>query len=229
MEKEIKELYEIPEPVRKKEFLRQFESPYISMGKFMWEQLWYLKKWVWLLSGFLFVLIFWLGSNLEAEKAWVLYAIIPFLALSLLIESDKSNIHGMEELECATRFSLKSLLLARMGGLAGLHSAFMLLLLICLKDRLMPMLHDVLYMLVPYFLTVCLGFHILRKFRGKESVYLCMGASVLVSSLVCVVEQTAPFVFGISMAGSWFAAFAVIVFLTGRELLLFYRRAQMPA
>ena len=132
IKQEFIKLYEAPEPPGKQEFLKQFDTCYLSMGQFMWQQLLYIKKWMWLFSAGIFFLGTMLGRNLDRETVWVISALIPFLALTFLTESGRSKIYGMEELEYATRFSLKSLMLARLGVLGLFHGVILLLLFLCI-------------------------------------------------------------------------------------------------
>lgn len=226
IKQELKRVYDVPQPVKKKEFLKQFDIPHISMGKFMWEQLWYVKMWVWLLTGCIFILAIWLSKYMEKEQVWMIYALIPFLALTILTENAKSNAYGMDELEYATRFSIKNLLLARMGVLTILHGAVFLVIMVCLKKILLPMMSNVFYILVPYFFTVCLGFYFLRKFRGRESTYISIGISVFVSSFISISRQVVPFIYNLEMVKWWVAAFIFIFVFTIKEAVLFYKKTE---
>lgn len=44
IKQEFIKLYEAPEPPGKQEFLKQFDTCYLSMGQFMWQQLLYIKN-----------------------------------------------------------------------------------------------------------------------------------------------------------------------------------------
>ena len=51
---------------------------------------------------------------MEKDVLWIISALIPFIAMSILTENARSGIYLMAELEMAARFSLKSVILARM-------------------------------------------------------------------------------------------------------------------
>ena len=51
---------------------------------------------------------------MNSNVLWITAALLPFVALLAVTEGTRSAVYGMEELELATRFSLKSVLLARL-------------------------------------------------------------------------------------------------------------------
>lgn len=224
--RELKKMYEAPEPTGKKEFLRQFDTCYLSMGQFMWQQFWYIKKRMWIISAGVFFLGAVLCRSLDRETVWAISALVPFLALTLLTESGKSRAYRMDELEYATRFSLKSLLLARMGVLGLCHGVLLCLLFLCMNAGFLPGPGDLFYLLVPYLLTVCLGLAFLRRFRGKETVYVSMGIPVLVSLCMVMLNQVFPVFYGITMVKWWALASVLVMFFTVKETVLFCRQTE---
>lgn len=225
IKQEFIKLYEAPEPPGKQEFLKQFDTCYLSMGQFMWQQLLYIKKWMWLFSAGIFFLGTMLGRNLDRETVWVISALIPFLALTFLMESGRSKIYGMEELEYATRFSLKSLMLARLGVLGLFHGVILLLLFLCIPQGFFPGPKDLMYVLVPYFLTVSLGLSLLRRFRGREVLYISLGVPAFVSLFVAVANQKYP-LYSISMVKWWGIACLLVMIFTVKETILFFRQTE---
>ncbi|MCM1258950.1 MAG: hypothetical protein NC307_14015 [Roseburia sp.] len=223
---ELKKMYEAPEPVGKKEFLKQFDTCYLSMGQFMWQQFWYIKKWMWFISAGVFLFGAVLSGSLDRETVWVLCALVPYLALTFLAESGKSRAYRMDELEYATRFSLKSLLLARMGALGICHGAILFLLFLCMNTGFLPKPVDLFYVIVPYLLTVCLGLKFLRRFRGKETVYISVGIPVFVSLCMVMINQMFPVIYGIAMVRVWALACVFVIFFTGKEAALLIKETE---
>lgn len=191
----------------------------------MWQQLFYIKKWMWIFSAGIFFLGAILSRNLDRETVWVISALIPFLALTLLTESGRSRVYGMDELEYATRFSLKSLMLARMGSLGLFHGVILLLLFLCIGTGFFPEPEDMLYFLVPYFLTVSLGLSLLRRFRGREILYISLGVPAFVSLFVAVANQIYP-LYSISMVKWWGIACLLVMIFTVKETVLFFRQTE---
>lgn len=194
--KAFSHLYEPPAPQRKGSFLERLEPPGLSTGEFLLSQLFYLRLWNWLLAAAIFAAALFLMKNRLPEQVRLVSALLPFAALSTVTELHRSARWGMEELEMASRFSLKTLLLARLT-LLGLGN----LLLLCALFPLMtgwgqlPLAETGFYLLCPYCLTSLLCLMITRRFRGSESVYLCGGAAAGVSVLCAMWQETPPALF----------------------------------
>lgn len=182
MKEALREAFEAPAPIRKQEFLKNVPVQRGSIFSFMLSQAGYIRKRVMLLSLFLFLLSSVGACFLEQDMLWVISAFMPFIAMSAVAENSRSSTYGMDELEMSSRFSLRNIVLARMGILGVLH-----LVLICL---LMPLayFHSVftfsqvgVYMLIPYLLTDLVGLWITRNIRGREGLYTCVGVAVCIS------------------------------------------------
>lgn len=193
LKRALKAVYQPPEPPRKQRFLSRFAHPYLSNLQFMTIQLHYLTKWSLLLSVLvlllsLFVLTF-NPSTTTFQELWIVSALLPFVALSTVAEVNRSAVYHMEELEQATRFSLKAVLLARMG-LLGLGNTA-LLLCIGVVNALMGLftpMQTLFCLVTPYLLTVFLCLSIVRRWHGGENGYLCGAVSGLVSILCLVMS-----------------------------------------
>ena len=56
---------------------------------------------------------------------WITAALLPFLVPLAVSEGAKSTLYGMEELETASRFSRKSVLLARLCLIGTFHACLL--------------------------------------------------------------------------------------------------------
>ena len=181
-------LYQPPAPQRKGAFLERLEPPGLSTGEF--------RPWNWLLAAAIFAAGLFLMKNRLPQQIRLVSTLLPFAALSTVTELHRSARCRMEELEMASRFSLKTLLLARLT-LLGLGN----LLLLCALFPLMtgwgqlPLAETGFYLLCPYCLTSLLCLMITRRFRGSESVYLCAGAAAAVSVLCSMWQEKPPVLF----------------------------------
>ena len=149
----------------------------------------------------------------------------PFSSPDVFDGERQVKIYGMEELEYATRFSLKSLMLARLGVLGLFHGVILLLLFLCIPQGFFPGPKDLMYVLVPYFLTVSIGFSLLRRFRGREVLYISLGVPAFVSLLVAVANQMYP-LYSISMVKFWGLAGLFVMIFTVKETILFFRQTE---
>lgn len=175
----LKKAFEPPVPLKKQEFLDQVGQPSISALAFVCSQAAYIRKWVWVLSALLFAASF-VGARLvEQELLWCISAFMPLLALSVVTEMGRSELYGMAEFELSTRFSLKSIVLARLGILGTSNLA-----LVCCLTPLVSgttLLQTAVYMLCPYLLTVFLGLLALRRVHSPDAGFLCLGIAAGVS------------------------------------------------
>ena len=129
------------------------------------------------------------GDRNQNQVIWGVSALAPLLAMTVIAESGRSQSCQMAELEMATRFSLRSVALARLGIL-GLENLGMIILFVFMgrggdgAGQGGSMVQAGLGILLPYLLTSFLGLRIVRSFRGREAVYYCFGMASCISILV---------------------------------------------
>lgn len=216
MNKELKELLkqglEAPPPERKEAFLRRAPAQPVSTLSFLCTQAAYIRKWVWMLSAVLFFIALVGAGVLKRDILWMMSAFMPVLALTVLTESSRSERYGMAEFEQASRFSLKSVVLARLGIL-GLENLALLCLLVpfSFQNSGLSLLQTGIYLTCPYLLTSFLGAGVLRKRRDRETGYLFVGIAFSVSIGNLLLRQICPFFYESGALGSWLAAEAVFV------------------
>lgn len=223
LKQELKKAFAVPvsNPQKKARFLRTLPQPSIPMWQFLLTQIAYLRKRTLLLSVLFLLPVVSGGRHMDADTLWILSALIPFLALLAVTEGTRSTVYGMQEFEMSTRFSLKSVMLARMSVL-GLLDAFVLCALIpfyATAGRL-SLLQTGLYLLVPYLLTVNGSLWFTRRFHGREALYGSLCAAAFVSLLNCGLRLLADIVYQISYVPWWLL---LTVFLLGKTPQGIYR------
>lgn len=208
----LKESFEAPAPTRKQEFLRSIQKPSINIFQFIGIQTAYIRKWIWGLSVLIYTSALIGAEYLERDMLCCISAFMPLLALSVLTESGRSEIYGMAEFELSTRFSLKSVVLARLGilGVANL-ALFCLLVPFAYMNNGASILQTGVYMACPYLLTTFAGLWAVRKVHGKEATYLCAGIAIAVSIGNLFVYQSFPTIY----AGQEFIWWIVALLLLG--------------
>lgn len=204
----LKESFETPAPTRKKEFLRSIQKPSINIFQFVGTQIAYISKWVWGVSVLIFTVALIGAKYLELDMLWCISAFMPLLALSVLTESRRSETYGMAEFELSTQFSLKSVVLARLGilGVANL-ALFGLLVPFAYMNNEASIMQTGVYMACPYLLTTFGGLWAVRKVHGKEATYLCAGIAVAVSAGNLLGCQSFPTFYAGQGFIWWIAAF----------------------
>ncbi len=167
-----------------------------GLPAFVLSQITYISKGIWWLSAAVFAAACLLaaspgmaGDRNQNQVIWGISALAPLLAMTVIAESGRSQSCQMAELEMATRFSLRSVALARLGIL-GLENLGMLILFVFMgrggdgAGQGGSMVQAGLGILLPYLLTSFLGLRIVRSFRGREAVYYCFGMASCISILV---------------------------------------------
>ena len=200
----LKKAFEAPPPLRKRQFLQKLRYPEMRMSEFLLSQVGYIRKWAWAVSVSLFTLAL-IGTGLfGADTFWCISALTPMLALTLVAESGRSEFHEMAEMELATRFSLRSVLLARLLIL-GMENLAVLLLLVPVSvwNQDMNPVRAGLYMITPYLLTAWIGLSIVRRRRGREAAYSCMGVTVCVTISVSLLHASVPQIYGAEYLFWW--------------------------
>lgn len=206
LQQKLQKAFEIPIPDQREKarFLRTFPRPRISMWQFILTQIAYFRKWTLVLS-ILFLLPALLGARrIDPDTLWVLSSMIPFLGLLAVAESTRSAMVGMQEFEMYTRFSLKSVTLARLSVL-GLLDVLVLCCLIplCHISSNISLLQTGLYLFVPYLLSVNISLWLTRLFHGREALYGCISATVLVSAGNWGLHLVADFIYQFSYFHWW--------------------------
>lgn len=180
-------------PPGKKDFLRKISTPRFGFWHFLGIQAAYISKSAWLMSAAVAAAALLYGAGLwggplsgggagEARQnlLWMFSALTPALALFVAVENVRSELYGMAELELASRFSLKSIVLARMELLGGTHFVLLCLLsLLCGADG--RIFQTAVYIFVPYLITAAGSLRLVRRIRGRDAIYACAALAAAVS------------------------------------------------
>lgn len=214
----LKTGFEAPAPQRKNVFLNSIEKQSVSCFEFVVSQTAYIRKWVWVLSALMFVVAFIVAKYMNQDTLWCISALMPLLALSVITESSRSETYGMAEFELSARFSLKSVVLARLGilGIANLILMGMLVPLAFLNSNV-TLLQTGVYMLCPYLLTVALGLWAARKIHGKEAVYFCTAIAISVSLAESLLYHLLPAFYAGHSFIFWIAASLILTAGTANQ------------
>lgn len=199
--------FEAPPPVRREDFLCAAPVQPVGMFSFLCTQARYIPRWVWWFSGGLFMVSLGGSCVFRKDVLWMLSAFMPLLALTLLAEGRRSERFCMAELEQASRFSIKSVVLARLV-IMGVENLLMVGLLfpLALKNNDYNLAQAGIYLTVPYLLTAYLGAGVLRSIRGREGDLACVGIAVFVSAGSMLLRQNCPFIYEKGFIGWWLAA-----------------------
>ena len=173
------------------EFLDRIYEPNLSIRSFVKAQFSFIKGYVWLMSGLLFLLLLVAIGNAKCqEQIWPVSAMMPFGILILTNEMNRSAKYRMHEFEMATLFSAKAALMARVL-IIGLVQIGILLFTIptaCVRVDI-TFFQAAFYMLCPYCLSACLNLGVLCRMHGENAEYVCIAVSSMVSVLFVVLTN----------------------------------------
>lgn len=185
LKEELKVYFDAPKPMKKRTFLRRFQDRKMSLFSLTFMQIKYISKWIWIVSVLFCVTVYMLLNVLGIKYVSQLLTWIPFLVVLSITESIRSYRYGMEELEFSARFSLKSIVMARMLILGVGNLLTLMIMIQMLHGRLG--IHAV-HVFTPYFMTTGGCLYLVRTIRGNESTFLCFTLAIV----VCVVQILLP-------------------------------------
>lgn len=225
-----------PAPQRKKEFLEYLEKETvynadvkrkkiqadntvkisIGIGTFLISQIAYIRKRVYLVSLLILALAVMAADYTGENSVGAVAAMMPFIALCMVTESARSETYGMAELEMASRFSIKTIMLARFGTIGLVHMALLCVLILVVRhNALISFMSAGIYLLVPYLAASVLECAAVRRFRGKEAISACMAVSAMVSIVNTLLRGLLLDLFGSKQIIVWIF---LAVYLTGRTV-----------
>ena len=227
LKKQIAKTFDAPTPSRKAQFVRSLPRPHISTKAFIFSQIPFIKKSVWLLSVLIVLPALWSASFASENTVWIVSAFTPFLALLLVTESSKSTLYGMNELEMAARFSLKSVVLARLTILGIFNfGIFCVIIPICRVANSISLIQTVLYLFIPYLLTTSISLYLVRHFRNKEIIYGCKAVAVFISCANMALRYMANFLFQTNYLVWWIIVALLLIVIITKELYQAFKKTE---
>lgn len=224
---ELKQAFDAPQPVKKRNFLRHLDLPGMSVHEFLFSQIGYIRKWIWCVSTLILVVSILGLAFLPNTVLWLISGLTPLLALTIISESGRSELNNMVELEMATRFSLRSVTFARLAilGLMNLLLLGVLLPIGLWNDTVAPFA-AALYIITPFLLTTFIGLNIVRKFRGQEAMYACVGTSVGISFFLLLSHNIIPFIYQEQCFRAWMITALALLFGNGKQCIAIIKKTE---
>lgn len=180
---ELKNAYNV-DSNKKLRFIRSIKKPNVSLLSFIKNQFKLINKKVYI-SCFVYFLVL-LGLLLTSNNPnqyIVLAAGIPFFSLVIIAIINTSNMYNMEEMEMATLFSLKMVIIARMIIMSIITILIITVMAFCTsKISNISILRIMCYFFIPYLLNMFLNLKLLRKYRNDGLKY-CF----ITSSIICLI------------------------------------------
>lgn len=192
-QKILKQVYSCPEPKRKSAFLEALRPRNISMPEFVLMQVAYIRKIVWVLAFAILgtaLICAWRDSG-NTER--MIATLLPFAAAAAVIETQRSYACQTAEMEAATRFSLRSMVFAKMLIMGSVFlGLFIIVTPIIAVTSELSLIATATHILVPYLITMIICLNIERTKAGRNNMYLSIAVAAGVS--ICVIMAGANIV-----------------------------------
>ena len=181
----IKQAFAIPEPKNRERFLKSLRPRKMSMTDFVLTQIPYIRVVSWAVMFCILGTAILCAARGSGNAGRVIAAMIPFAAATSVVETHRSYACEMMEIEAATRFSLRSILFAKMliMGIVflGVFAVVTPIVTATLRTSLISTGANI---LVPYLITMILCLHVERTKAGRSNMYMSVAVAAGVS--VCV-------------------------------------------
>lgn len=179
--KEIQKSYDISSE-KKTRFIRTISSPKVSLLRFIKNQFKLINRKVYLSCVLYFLILVILLLSSKANQYPLLAAGAPFFSLVIVGVVNTSSTYKMEELEMATLFSLKMVVMARMLIMTIITVFFIVIMsFIASFIKEISILQIISFFFIPYLLNMYINLKILQTQR-KDGIKYCLA----VSSVICL-------------------------------------------
>ncbi|MGN0416012.1 MAG: hypothetical protein ACI4FX_11060 [Agathobacter sp.] len=221
----LKNAYTVTASEKEEAFMKTYERRSRRFWNVLVLELKYMGSRNFLAGVFLCTLLFFLARQGDVRVKWTISSILPLFALVLSALVGRSERSGMEELEAASRFSLRFIRMTRMLIL-GTISFLLILVCTCILRKFLgisPMI-TVCFVGFPYLFNVWGSLLITRKWHAKENIYGCVG----ITFLSCLMPVIAEYIKLWSYTNSIIAFLAMLILLVGtvRESILYIKEGE---
>lgn len=217
----LKIVFEAPISKRKEQFLTHIEeqtdffaqkSSRQHTTNFLLAQIGYISKWVWIASFAAFLAAVITGIFVPDNMLWMMSAVMPLLAVTGVLETVRSEIYGMSELEQASRYNLRSILFARLEIVGMVHFLlFSMGVLLVYTAESGAFLYSAVYLFVPYLLTSGGCLFLVRHLRGREGAYGAAAFAALIAFLPQILSYWRELLYGAEHFKWWLALFFLLL------------------
>lgn len=224
---DLKLAFEAPCSTQKQEFLKNIDVPTMPIRDFLISQIRYIRTWVWCISSMIFIVSLFWGMFLPDTVLWLISGLVPLLALTIISESGRSELYKMAELEMTTRFSLRSVIFARLV-IVGVMNLILLVVLILIGSRstAVVLIATIFYIVTPFLLTSFIGLLVVRKIRGQEGMYACVGVSVGISMFLLLSHKVLSFIYQEQYLMVWGLVALVLFIGNGKQCIKLIKQTE---
>lgn len=210
-----------PNPERKDEFIRKcrkydiYEHP--KTYHFICRQIAYIRIPVWIIS-FLALLISVWGIHGNQKMLYAISAVMPFISAIAVVETFRSKMYGMAEMESTTLISVRGILFARIFSI-GISHIILLAVLTVIVSRYsgLGFFMTGAFLTIPYLISSVVCLELERISWGRKNVYISLAVSVIVSACMFVF-QNQRYLLTETYKWIWYLTAVVLIILECRSL-----------
>lgn len=224
IKKSLKMLYEdLPSPdlekklavmQQSKQLIQQVPPKSMSLSSFYFQQLRFIRLRTWCLQFVIVLLAALLIMNAPNTRTIMALtsAVSPFIYLVSVSELIRSQAHRVFELELSTKYSYKTVMLARIGLMNILNIvAITLLTFTVVKVSQLAVLQAFFFICIPFLLTSILGLWMLHWQHTKETYQWVYIAGGLFSICIMLVVYLYPQLFLSISNGLWWSVMLIAI------------------
>ena len=179
--KEIQTAYNVSSE-KKNRFIRNVCPPSASLFRFIKNQFKLINKKIYLSCILYFLILMFILLSSKANQYPLLASGVPFFSLIIVAVVNTSSTYKMEELEMATLFSLKLVIMARLLIMSFITILFIVIMSFTTSSIIdISLLQIICYFFIPYLLNMFINLKIIKPQR-KDGIKYCLA----ISSVICL-------------------------------------------
>lgn len=199
--KELKNLirnsYDVKPSSNKRIFIKQYQKRELHMFDIVKQQVGSAVGISNMLFGLFVLFCFW--QMILQMNAYGVYELIrlsgtiPVITITGILSFNRSERYGMDELEMSSRFSLRTVTMARLIVI-GVIDAIIITCIIMLSGRLMKLelIQALLIITIPYLVTVWGCLVITRKMHSRNDIGVCVVYEACICLLCMITSEKTP-------------------------------------
>ena len=191
--KMISDSLETPNSSRKDFFIREYRDSFlkkkVNIYELIIQQICYIRIPVWIASLIVLFIAIW-GILGNREILFSVSALMPFVSGVAVLESFRSRMYGMTEMEGVTLVSMRGILFSRIICVGSVHILLLLMLSVILSSNSgygFVLTGSILT--IPYLISSVGSMMLERTELGRKNNYGCLIISAIVSALIIIIQN----------------------------------------
>ena len=219
----LKQNFNPPPSKNSDSFIKSISYNQASFTEVLFFQIKFIRKRVWLGFAFLVLLAFILTNytDLSTDLVLILSALLPIFSLLTVTELHKSSSYNMAEMELACKYNLSKITLMRFSILGLTGFIILCFYAVLANSNNFGIFRNLIYLSVPYLISVNLSLFILLNTKTSNSNYICSAVSIAVSVLIFITKLNYNFIYNLEFTFIWSIFLLILLPLVGLNIIQF--------